>query len=207
MKDGSMNRKEFLMKAGKFCGGSCICALLGGRDLLYAQDAGQNSTPPAKKPRSEARIKFAENWVKRFMEVLDSNLDEETRNKIMMANGKACFRGWIKETNQQIEPMTLKQLTDRVNANDSDDSIRIEGNVIYYQFTASAETGLPSDEGQCLCSLVESKPVGLSSTYCNCSVGYVKEWDDILLGRPTEVELLESVLWGDKRCKFKITVT
>ncbi len=207
MKEGSINRKEFLMKAGAFCGGSCVCALLGGRDLLYAQDAGQNSTPPAEKPRSEARIKFAENWIKRFMDVLDSNLDEETRNKIMMANGKVCFREWIKETNQQIEPMTLKQLADRVNANVTDDSIRIEGNVIYYQYMASAETGLPSDEGQCLCPLVESKPAGLSSTYCSCSVGYVKEWYDILLGRPTKVELLESVLRGDKRCKFKITVT
>ena len=207
MKEGSINRKEFLMKAGAFCGGSCVCALLGGRDLLYAQDAGQNSTPPAEKPRSEARIKFAENWIKRFMDVLDSNLDEETRNKIMMANGKVCFREWIKETNQQIKPTTLKEMADRVKANVTDDSIRIEGNVIYYQYMASAETGLPSDEGQCLCPLVESKPAGLSSTYCSCSVGYVKEWYDILLGRPTKVELLESVLRGDKRCKFKITVT
>lgn len=140
------------------------------------------------------------------MDVLDGNLDDETRKKIMMENGKACFRNWRKETGQPVKQTTLEKFTEWVKNNVKDDSFRVEGNTIYFQFTSAAETGLPSDEGQCLCSLVETKPKGLSATYCLCSVGYVKEWYDQLFGKSVEVELVDSVLMGGKRCRFKIMV-
>ena len=78
--------------------------------------------------------------------------------------------------------------------------------MIYFQFTSSAETGKASPESICLCSMVESKPAGLSPTYCLCSVGYVKELFEQTFGQPVDVELLDSVLYGGKRCKFKVTV-
>lgn len=53
---------------------------------------------------------------------------------------------------------------------------------------------------------METKPAGLSGTYCICSVGYVKQWYETLLARPVEVDLIESTLMGGKRCKFKMTV-
>jgi hypothetical protein len=54
--------------------------------------------------------------------------------------------------------------------------------------------------------MVESKPAGLSRTFCQCSVGYVGEMFRQKFGRPVTVELLDSVLYGGKRCRFKITV-
>jgi len=57
-----------------------------------------------------------------------------------------------------------------------------------------------------LCTFVETKPAGLSGTYCLCSIGYVKEWFDQMFARPVTVELLESTLTGGKRCRFKIMV-
>ncbi len=206
MLDFNMNRKEFLKSAGKCCLGSCACVLMGGLMSAHADDSTGKPPANAEKPRSEKRIEFAENWVTRFMDVLDETLDPETRRKIMMANGKKCYRAWIADTGRQIKPVTLEQLTEWVNKNVMDDSIRIDRNIIYFQFNSAAETGLPSEEGQCLCTLVETKPKGLSGTYCDCSVGYVKEWHELLLARQVEVELTESVLRGGKRCKFKITV-
>ncbi|MEE9443953.1 MAG: DUF6144 family protein [candidate division Zixibacteria bacterium] len=157
-------------------------------------------------PRSETRIKFAEEWVKQFFDILDNSLDEETRNKVIMAKGKACYRNWIKKSGQKIKRKTLEEYKTWVEENVTNDSVRIEGNTIYFQYMSAAETGLPSDEGQCLCPFVETLPEGLSDSYCLCSVGYVKEWHELLLGKEVEVELLESVLRGGKRCKFKITV-
>jgi len=156
--------------------------------------------------RAEQRLKFAEVWLTRFFDLLDSNLDEVTLKKIMMANGRVCFLNWIKETGQKITPMTLEEYTARVKNRGKDDAVKVDGNIIYFQFMSAAETGLPSEEGQCLCTLVESCPKGLSPTYCHCSVGYVKECYDQIFGRPVEVELLESVLRGGKRCRFKIMV-
>jgi hypothetical protein len=206
MLDFNMNRKEFLKSAGKCCIGSCACVLMGGLMNAHADETKNDPSEQKEKPRSETRMEFAENWVTRFMEVLDENLDQETRRKIMMANGKKCYRGWIADTGQQIRQVTLERFTEWVKNNIKDDSIRVDGNIIYFQFNSAAETGLPSEEGQCLCTLVETKPKGLSGTYCDCSVGYVKEWYELLLARPVEVELTESVLRGGKRCKFKITV-
>lgn len=207
MMNSSMNRKEFLKSAGQCCLGTCACVVMGG---IMSANADEPVNAPPKKAetiRSEKRIEFAEVWVTRFMDVLDENLDAETRRKIMMANGKKCYRGWIADTGQQIKPVTLERFTEWVKNNIKDDSIRVDGNIIYFQFNSAAETGLPSVDGQCLCSFVETKPKGLSGTYCDCSVGYVKEWYELLLARPVEVELVESVLRGGKRCKFKITVS
>jgi hypothetical protein len=86
------------------------------------------------------------------------------------------------------------------------DDLSIDGNVIWYRFSSSAETGEASPEGVCLCPLAESKPAGMSTTYCYCSVGYVKESFELRFDRKVDVELTDSVLKGGKRCSFKITV-
>jgi hypothetical protein len=206
MSDRPMNRKQFLGSVG-LCGlGSCSCILGGKAASLLAQESKPDAPQPSKKPRSQERIEFAEKWVTRFFDVLDANLDEETRKKIMMANGRVCFLEWIKETGKQIKPVTLEQFATWVKSNIKDDTYRVDGNTIYMQYTWAAETGQPSQEGACLCPFIESKPAGLSPTYCLCSVGYVKVMHEMRFGRPVEVELLDSVLKGGQRCQFKITV-
>jgi hypothetical protein len=190
MSDKSIDRKEFLSNVGKCCLGTCLCAIAGGIDNLYAQESDPQKSQPLEKPRAEERIKFAEQWVKRFFAVMDSTLDETTRKQLMMANGKACYRNWIEETKQEIKPVTLEQFTSWVKNKVKDGSYQVEGNVIHFQYMAAAETGLPSDDNACLCPLVETKPKGLSTTFCICSVGYVKEMHELYL----------------KRCKFRITV-
>ena len=110
------------------------------------------------------------------------------------------------ETNQQIKPITLEKLKAWIASKANDGSYEIDGNSILFQYMSAAETGQAAAEGACLCPLVESKPAGLSATYCLCSVGYVKAMHEKLLQRPVEVELVESVLMGDKRCRFRMTV-
>jgi len=213
MDDKLLNRKEFLTAAGKACACVCVGALAAGLSSAYAQDSTKTTDQkqpeePQKKPRSEERVEFADKWLVRFFDVFDANLDEATRKKIMMANGKACLLAWYKETNQQPrpEPLTLERLAAWAEQNKRED-YRVEGNVIHFQYLSAAETGLPAPENKCLCTLVESKPAGLSPTYCYCSVGYVKEMHEQLFKKPVEVELVSAVLRGDPRCKFKITVS
>jgi len=212
MDDKSMNRKEFLTGVGKACACSCVYALAASLGSVNAQDSTRQTVEkpegePVKKPRSQERIEFAEKWAVRFFDVLDAHLDEPTRKKIMMANGKACLLAWQKETNQKLraEPVTLERFAKWVKEKGSPD-YQMEGNVIHYQYLSAAETGLPAPENHCLCPMVETDPSGLSHTYCFCSLGYVKEMHEQMFKRPVEVELLSSVLRGDPRCKFKITV-
>jgi hypothetical protein len=62
----------------------------------------------------------------------------------------------------------------------------------------------------CHCQLVrtairDGKPK-ISPVFCYCSGGYEKLPYDVIFGEPVEIELLESVLKGDMRCRFAITI-
>jgi hypothetical protein len=48
--------------------------------------------------------------------------------------------------------------------------------------------------------LEEDQPV--DPIFCNCSGGYYKNFWEAVLDQPVQVELLESVIMGDKVCKF-----
>lgn len=48
--------------------------------------------PQGENDHAVKRIEFAEGWLRRFFRVLDDTLDEPTRKKVMMANGRSCFR-------------------------------------------------------------------------------------------------------------------
>jgi hypothetical protein len=201
-----MNRKEFLTSMAALGAGSCLCGAVSGLCVTSGPEASASASDSASVERAVQRMKFADNWVRRFMDVLDNTLDEPTRRKVMMTNGQTCFREWIAETGQKVKPQTLDELREWAEVNVTDGSMRIDGNVIHYTFTVAAETGQPAPEGHCLCPMVESKPAGLSSTYCMCSLGYVQEWYEQKLQKPVTVELVESVLRGGKHCTFKITV-
>jgi len=199
-----ISRSEFLRSAGKMCLGSCLCAT--GAGFIQAQE--QTGTEPGDQTAQRAvkRMEFVDTWIKRFMDVIDASLDEKTRKKIMMTNGKVCYQEWIKSQGREVESMDFEiwaaDIADRI----KDGSIRIEGNLVYFQYLGSAETSKASPEDVCLCPMVESKPAGLSPTYCSCSLGYVKEMFEQKFERMVDIELLDSVLNGGKRCRFKITV-
>lgn len=82
-----------------------------------------------------------------------------------------------------------------------------DGWVVSFGCLGSAETGAASPEKLCLCPVVEVQSAGkFSPTCCHCSVGYVRETHERMLGRPVQVELVDSVLRGGKRCRFRMTV-
>jgi hypothetical protein len=62
----------------------------------------------------------------------------------------------------------------------------------------------------CHCPLVRTSirdgGPNISSTFCYCSAGFTKLAYDVIFGEPVEIELLESVLKGDTRCRFAIKI-
>jgi hypothetical protein len=62
----------------------------------------------------------------------------------------------------------------------------------------------------CHCQLVRTalrdcKPK-ISPTFCYCSAGFEKLHFDVIFDEPVEVELLETLLKGDSRCRFAIKI-
>lgn len=203
----SIKRKDFLAALGKGGAGLCMCAAAAG---MRAAFAGQTAPPkPGEKSveRAAKRMEFADGWLRRFFEAMDRTLDDATRKKLMMANGKSCFAAYAGPPKKQPGPDALDKFTAWIAQQGKDKGYSIEGKVISFEFVGSAETGQASPEKICLCPTAEAqKPGQISPTYCLCSVGYVKEMHERMLGRPVEVELVDSVLIGGKRCKFRMTV-
>ena len=182
------------------CGiGTGLCSLL----ALPSANQDQDTNTQHPEHSCKERIEFAEQWLKNFMRILDESIDDQTRCRIMEANGIACARDYLKSTGREIKPISFEDWVARVEGQDKSDAVQIQGNIIYYKYLKNYQ-GLDAPEDFCLCPFVESKPEGLSATYCHCSVGYIREIFGQTFGRPVKVEQLESVLRGSKRCKFKI---
>jgi hypothetical protein len=148
-------------------------------------------------------MKFAEAWVTRLVGVLDSNLDESTRAKVMLANGHACAANYLDHEGGEVRPAKFEEVVAKLKASGGNEAMRAEGSVIHFQFVQNYQ-GKDAPESACLCPLVESKPAGLSPTYCLCSVGYIEEIFGRKFGQPVKVGLVSSVLRGGKRCAFTI---
>ncbi len=157
--------------------------------------------------RAAKRMEFVDGWVTRFFAVADQTLDEPTRMRLLEANGKACFAAYAGPPKGQPRPDEFERFAKWIAEKGAARGYTITGRVIGFAYAGSAETGQAAPENVCLCPLVEAQKAGsISKTYCHCSVGYVREMHERMLGRPVQVELVDSVLWGGKRCRFRLTV-
>jgi effector-binding domain-containing protein len=71
----------------------------------------------------------------------------------------------------------------------------------YDKATTSAE----KRKAACFCPMIRHKlDAGISPTFCNCSAGWFRQTWEGILGKPVQVEILETVLKGDEFCRFAI---
>jgi hypothetical protein len=200
-----MERSEFFRKF-LASGVACGCAMrMQFHDTLSPrteQGSLQEETPCSEK------MDFTHKWVKRFMEVLDQNLDKGTCQKLMQINGSLCAKGAYGELGE------LKQSSmDEIDATITKwqgglgrENIYREGNTVFFNYVGNPK-GLKIADGYCLCPMLENGPQTLSATYCQCSVGYVSYmFQKLITGKPAKVELLESLRGGGKACRFKVTI-
>jgi hypothetical protein len=174
---------------------------------LAGQTAAQPKPGDKTVERAAKRMEFADGWLRRFFETMDQTLDETARLKLMTANGRACFAAYAGPPKQKPAPDAVAKFMAWVADKGKERGYGLDGKVVTFEFVGSAETGQASPESVCLCPVAEAQKAGqLSPTYCICSVGYVKELHERMLGRPVEVELVDSVLRGGKRCKFRLAV-
>lgn len=200
-----MKRSAFckaLLAPGMAC--TCIPGLVQGSALnTMIQEKNPSETPCDKK------MEFTHTWVKRFFEIIDSQMDEKTRNKLMQTNGAECARSAYGELTPD-KPATIEEIDSKISGWQQklgkENIFRVNNN-IFFNYVGNPD-GLKISDGYCLCPMIEDKPETLSPTYCQCSVGYVKYmFQRFITYKPVEVELLESLRSGGKACRFKVTLT
>ena len=134
-----------------------------------------------------------EKWITSLIDGLDKHFDEETRARVLEQCGRQCqsqnFINKAKGIYQKSKD--INDFLDKLGQVYK--HLHREGDKIYIIYP------------RCYCSQVNKIPKGkLSWTYCNCSRGWAKALFEGALGRPVEVLRKETILNGDKQCKFQI---
>jgi hypothetical protein len=150
--------------------------------------------------------KIAE-WVKNAMEKLDALVDEKTRVQIMQNCGYNCAKKNSKVIERAVARRKKYASTDEFLEAEQQKPMRgtrlsREGNILYQFYTPQAFTR----PMRCYCGLLRGLPneETTSKTYCNCSRGFVEKFWENVLGKTVKVDLMQSVISGDKECKFAI---
>jgi hypothetical protein len=204
-----MERSEFCKKflaSGIAC--SCVLGLKAG-ELVEPAVPTADDLPvnPAETPCSEV-VNFTHQWIKRFVDILDQQLDESTRKKLMISNGTECARGYYGAIGD-AKPASMEEIDKTIEDWQSKigkENIFRSDHTIYFNYVGNPK-GLKIADGYCLCPMIETGPSTLSPTYCQCSAGYVQfMFHKFITGKPVQVELLESLRGGGEACRFKVTI-
>ncbi len=146
-------------------------------------------------------------WTKNAMDRLDSLVDEKTRVRIMNSCGSNCAeinRRVIQKAVERRKKFETVEAFLRAEQEKPQKGTKIvlDGDQLFHIYAPQAFTR----PMRCYCGLLRALPadVEVSQTYCHCSEGFIKKYWESILGKPTEVKLLESALSGASQCKFAV---
>jgi len=145
---------------------------------------------------SSSSLRKAE-FAKCLMEDFERQFPENVRIKVMENCGRRCIGAPAIEKAKGIRRNTknLAELIDGLNKQHiGGGRLKLENNRINVEY------------GKCYCGMVSKTKERFSSTYCNCSRGYLLELFEQIFEKPVKVDLAESVIQGAKSCKFIIHI-
>jgi hypothetical protein len=204
-----MERSEFFRKF-LASGIACGCALRFQTGDALALPLTRRVEPSSNPEETSCieKMNFTHNWIRRFMDVMDKNLDADTCKKLMQINGSLCAKGAYGELSEP-KPYSIEEIDTTIASWQKTlgkENIYRKDNLVFFNYVGNPK-GLKIADGYCLCPMLENGPAVLSPTYCQCSVGYVGfMFQKLITGKPVHVELLESLRGGGKSCRFKVTI-
>jgi len=146
-------------------------------------------------------------WVKGAMERLDSLVDPDTRNKIMMHCGANCAAANKRMVGaaraRRKKHKTVDAFLDAEQKHPPAGTRLVREGGALRQFYTPRSFTRPM---RCYCSLLRGLPESeaVSSTYCQCSRGFVRKYWESVLERPVSVDLVKSCVSGADECEFLI---
>jgi len=144
-----------------------------------------------------SEIEQLKKWIAALITGLNAEVDEGTRLKTLEYCGRACashFGSLDIVKTVQSKTKDIDNLLALLNQHEDfwcGKWFR-DGEIIY----SVCET--------CGCPLIRAGLVELSSTFCQCSRGWVKIVFETVLGKPVEVNLEQAIGHGDKVCRYVV---
>ncbi len=173
----------------------------------------KGSTRAIRKKQSE--------WIATALHNLDTMVDEGIRTSILVDTCPHIYpKKRIREMKTKLDELgSLDKLLEVMRSDTSwgggsfyDYPVR-EGNIIHVTkvpYKPNAYKAAVTDEEKrmtyCHCVIAKRSMEDMSSTFCCCSGGWVKQLWEGVLGMPLEVTLTESLLKGDDRCTHSFQI-
>ena len=185
-----MNRKDFFTKSCQ-CGIASFAGLLLLSNNTYSQN--ENGVAPDESEKLKYQIDFSRQRFSDFIKHLDGFLEKEERMQLYSKVGESCASSYESEIlkgkgnlkgvlNEQLKQDWLKDYQ----INEETGEIKL--------------IGQPREN--CGCPLVQK---GLTpAEFCNCSIGHMKKFYELILDKKIEVRLDGSILMGNESCCFTI---
>ena len=139
-------------------------------------------------------------WWKGAAERMEARLGREAATKIMHQCGAKCCGKGQRATAVRLyqEAGNLEAFLKKIENHDVQ-----EGDLAY---TLLDDHTILGEHRRCFCRQVGGGKIPFASlTYCQCSVEFNRQFFTAALGREAQVELLQSIICGAEKCKFKIT--
>jgi hypothetical protein len=155
------------------------------KKFLLACDSFRKLTSPQQKAAA----------VRGIMELLDQNVPTAKRIELMQSCGRNCLGASIlnKAIRLQKQADDIDDLLRLFNeSNIGGGNLRRKGNIIYAEYF------------RCYCGAVSKTKTKFSPTYCQCSCGWLRQLFETVFQKPVKVELLDSIIQGGNKCRFKI---
>jgi hypothetical protein len=189
-----------------------------GQEIKEKVEEGREKLPLPSTAKAKREIS---KWIAQAIGRLDSLVDEEERNDILVATCPHKYpKKRIREMRKRFQQLgSIDKLIEEMLKDTS------WGGTPYYDYPErvgtlihitkvpfnpkaheNAQTEQEKRNTYCHCPIVQKANMEISSTICCCSGGWVKQLWEGILGEPLRVKLTKSILRGDECCVHTIEV-
>jgi hypothetical protein len=138
------------------------------------------------------KYEFTQDKVNNLLKIINDDFGIDETDRIIKSLGCACAKAipFIVENKGKLDSYftVLKEKWGEIGEINKDQN----------------EIILTTPERDCVCPLIKKGET--SSQFCNCSLGWQKFAYETILDKKVEVEILESILRGSRKCKFRIRI-
>jgi predicted hydrocarbon binding protein len=137
--------------------------------------------------------KNTQRWVAQVTKGLEEQTDPQTCARILEACGRRCTPLGLIERARKIyaDSNGIPDFVSRLG--EVFEAVRLEDGAVYVIYPT------------CYCGQVKGMPTSeIPDSYCDCSVGWIKQLFESVLEHPVRVERMTSVIAGDPECRFRV---
>ncbi len=176
---------------------ACLCGL--GACGVGASVCAQANANEAPRPQAPPRDPMPYKWISTLLPSIEANTDREHAKAII----KGCSQSHFDHL--AMNKTIVSRFSGKLEA--FLEFLKGEwGWIVDYR----KEEGIvlvDENKPACVCPLVQRDIALKSGLLCFCSEGFAERMFSAVVGRPVKAEVQESILRGNKSCKYKVVLT